>query len=162
MATWQVTPTWKKSVIEYNYMEKDGNTLVVEIGWRGGTFHVYTEDDNPPELEAGVNIMDCGYESEMMETYDGCWEEYHYEDCDDETKEFLEEFLEENSYFELEEHGWIFTECEFIIDCDMEITRINDDGTEGESFVTGGDDEGVPTEEIKLAPNAPWPFDKKD
>ena len=161
MATWRVTPLWKKSIIEYNHMIKDDNELVIETGWRGGEFLVYTDDDNPPELEPGVNIMDCGYESEMVETFDGCWEEIHYDVVDDETREWLEEFFDEgNSYFELEEHGWFFDECEFIIECDMEITRINDDGTEGEKITTESDD--TPKEGVQLTTNAAWPFPTKE
>lgn len=160
MATWKVTPLWKKSIIEYTHMTKDDNELIIETGWRGGEFLVYTDDDNPPVLEPGVDIMNCGYESEMVETYDGCWEEYHYDDCDDETQAWLEEYFEEgNSYFDLEEHGWIFSDGEFIIDCDMEITRINDDGTEGETITTGGEDS---TEPVKFTPNAAWPFGTKE
>lgn len=158
MATWKVRPLWKKSIIEYNHMIKDGNELIVETGWRGGEFVVYTEDDNPPVLKPGVDIMNCGYESEMLETFDGCWEEHHYDDCDDETREWLEAFFEDdNSYFELEEHGWDFDDCEFVIDCDMEITRVNDDGTEGERFTTEIE-EPVANTEVKLSPNAKWPF----
>jgi DNA-directed RNA polymerase subunit RPC12/RpoP len=156
MATWRVSPLWKKSIIEYNHMAKDDNELIIETGWRGGSFYVYTDDDNPPELEPGVDIMSCGYESEMIETFDGCWEEYHMDDCDDETREWLEEFLEENSYFDLEEHGWIFTDCEFVIDCDMEIVRVNDDGTDGERITT--ESEPNTKEEVKFTPTAAWPF----
>lgn len=127
MATWRVTPQFKKSIIEYNHMTKDDNEIIIETGWRGGEFLVYTDDDNPPELEPGVDIMNCGYESEMVETFDGCWEEIHYDDCDDETREWVEEFLEEgNSYFDLEEHGWIFSDCEFIIDCEMNIEKVEE------------------------------------
>lgn len=160
MATWKVTPIWKKSIIEYTHMTKDDNELIIETGWRGGEFLVYTDDDNPPDLEPGVDILNCGYESEMVETYDGCWEEYHYDDVDEETQAWLEEYFEEgNSYFDLEEHGWIFSDGEFIIDCDMEITRVNDDGTEGEKITTGGEDS---TEPVKFTPNAAWPFGSKE
>lgn len=161
MATWRVTPLWKKSIIEYNHMIKDDNELIIETGWRGGEFVVYTEDDNPPDLKPGVDIMNCGYESELYETFDGCWEEHHYDDCDDETREWLQEFLEENSYFDLEEHGWQFDETEFIIDCDMEIVRVNDDGTEGERFTT---ETNAPpaNNSVQLTPNAAWPFGNKE
>jgi hypothetical protein len=128
MATWSVKPTWKKSIIERNYLIKDSNTLMVEIGWRWGEFLVYTDDDNPPELEAGVDILNCGYDSEMVETSDGCWEEHDMDECDEETQSWLEEFFEDgNSWIDLEEHGWSQDECEFIIDCDMEITKVEED-----------------------------------
>ena len=126
MATWSVKPEWKKSIIERQYMRKDDNVLIVETGWRWGEFHVYTDDDNPPELEPGVDIYNCDYETELVETTDGCWEEHDMDGCDDETREWLEEFLEENSYFDLEEHGWVFDDCEMIIDCDLSIEKVED------------------------------------
>lgn len=126
MATWKVTPQWKKSIIERQFWTKDGNTFTYETCWRGGEFTVETEDDNPPELEPGVDILNCGYDSEMVETFDGCSEDYDFDDCDEETQEWLEEFLEENSVFDLEEHGWYSSDCEMIIDCEMNIERVND------------------------------------
>ena len=49
-----------------------------------------------------------------------------------------------------------------IIDCDLEITRINDDGSEGETITTGMDEETQKSREIppKLEPQAVWPFEK--
>lgn len=157
MAIWRVKPTWKKSIIERNYLTKDDNTLMVETGWRWGEFTVETEDDNPPNIESGVDIYNCGYNGELVETNDGCWEEIDYDDCDDEAREWLEEFFEEgNSWLDLEEHGWVQDECEMIIDCDLEITRINDDGTEGETITTG--EEITESKSINLSPGAEWPF----
>ena len=126
MATWSVKPNWKKSIIERQYWEKDGNVIVHETGWRWGEFHVYTDDDEPPKLEAGVDIFNCGYESELVETSDGCWEETNYDECDEDVAEQVQEFLEENSIFDLEEDGWISTDCEMIIDCDMAIEKVEE------------------------------------
>ena len=108
MAVWSVKPTWKKSIIERQRMVKDDNVLIVETGWRWGEFTVETDDDNPPNLESGVDIYNCGYISELVETNDGCWEDHDMDGCDQETREWLEEFLEENSTFDLEEHGWSY------------------------------------------------------
>jgi len=128
MATWSVKPTWKKSIIERQYISKDGNELVVETGWRWGEFLVHTDDDNPPNIEAGVDIYNCEYETELVETTDGCWEEHDFDECDDETREWLENFFDEgNSWLDLEEEGWIFGDCEMIIDCDLEITKREED-----------------------------------
>lgn len=160
MAEWSVKPTWKKSIIERNYLSKEGNTICVETGWRWGEFTVYTDDDNPPNIEAGVNIYDCGYESELVETDDGCWEEVDYDDCDDETREWLEEFFEEgNSWLDLEEHGWVQDECEMIIDCDLEIRKLLDDGTYSEPIEIDTEDTEEVTESVKLEPQAKWPFE---
>jgi hypothetical protein len=133
MATWSVKPTWKKSIIERNYLSKGDNTIMIETGWRWGEFTVETDDDNPPNIEAGVNIYDCGYESELVETNDGCWEEHDFDECDAETTEWLEEFFEENSWMDLEEYDWIQTETECIIDCDPEFELLEKtDGTRPE------------------------------
>jgi hypothetical protein len=126
MATWSVKPQWKKSIIERQEWTKDGQTFIWSTGWRWGEFIVYTDDDNPPELEAGVDIYNCGYDTELYECNDGCWEEYDFDGCDDETREFLEEFLEENSVFDLEEHDWYNSETEMIIDCDMDIEKVEE------------------------------------
>jgi len=127
MATWSIKPEWKKSIIERNYMIKDGNRFMVETGWRWGEFEITTEDDTPPVLEPGVNLYDCGYDCEMIETNDGCWEEHDYDDCNDETREWLEEFFDQgNSWLDLEEHGWSNDDCEMIIDCEMSINRVDE------------------------------------
>jgi len=126
MATWKVTPQWKKSIIErQEWMGPNNQRMIVETGWRWGEFEVYTDDDTPPVLEAGVDMFACGYDCEMIETNDGCWEEHDMDECDDATKAWLEEFLEENSVFDLEEHGWTPTDCEMIIDCEMDIEKVD-------------------------------------
>lgn len=125
MALWSIKPTWKKSIIERMYYHKDDNTVMIETGWRWGEFQCETDDDNPPLLEAGVDLWNCDYCSvEMIELNDGCWEEHDMDECDDETREWLEEFLEENSYLDLEEHGWTQGDSEMIMDCDMEFEML--------------------------------------
>jgi hypothetical protein len=126
MALWKVTPDWKKSIIERNYFSKDGNTVMIETGWRWGEFTVETDDDTPPVLEPGVDLYNCDYTAELVETSDGCWEEHDTSDCDEETAAWLEEFLEENSWLDLEEEGWSSDDCEMIIDCEMTIERIDE------------------------------------
>ena len=111
MAQWSVKPEWKKSVIERQTMIKDGNSIVIETGWRWGEFLVYTDDDNPPQLEAGVDMFNCGYESEM------------------------------------------------IIDCDLIIERLDDDGNPTGEIVGKDDSKEETTEAIQLKPGAPWPFE---
>ena len=126
MVTWLVKPEYKKSIVERQYWRKDNNVFIVDTTWRWGEFHVYTDDDTPPELEEGVDILDCGYESEMIETSDGCSEDYDMDRCDEETSEWLEEFLEDNSVFDLEEHGWSSDDCEMFIQCDLIIEKVED------------------------------------
>ena len=58
-------------------------------------------------IEPGTDLYDCEYSVELIETTDGCWEEVDSDGCDEETKEWLEEFFDEgNSWLDLEENGW--------------------------------------------------------
>jgi len=137
MATWKVEPTLKKSVIERNYLTKGGNKIMVETGWRWGEFLVYTDDNNPPKIESGVDIYNCDYETELQATWDGCWQEVDCDDCDDESREWIEDYFEEgNSWDDLDcEHGWSQENCEIIIDCDLKMTKLNQDGSESDIVI---------------------------
>ena len=146
MATWNVQPTYKKSVIERQRMYKDGQSFIVETGWRWGEFLVFTDDDNPPDIEAGVDIYDCGYDFEFIETLDGCWTDYVYDKVDAATQAWLEEFFEDNSSFDLDEHGWDYSDCEMIIECDLAITRVDDESETA----------------TETTPVAEWPFSKPE
>lgn len=121
MALWKVTPNWKKSCVERQYFTKGDKTIVQEIGWRWGEFFIETEDDTPPELAEGVDIFSCDYELQDWSTDDGCWEQYEYQGFTEEEQEEMEEWLEENSAYELEENGWTATEGEMFIQCEMTI-----------------------------------------
>jgi hypothetical protein len=125
MAVWTVKPSWKKSLHERMHYVKDTNRFVAETTWRWGEFTITTEADNPPILEEGDDLYDCDYDVELVECSDGddC---YDFDDCDDETREWLEEFLDENSYFDLEEHGWTQIETEMIISCEPEIELLSE------------------------------------
>jgi len=145
MVIWSVKPVYKKSIIERQTWENGGESFVWETGWRWGEFLVYTEDETPPKLEEGVDIFNCDYETELVETSDGCWEEYDFDECSAETVEKLEEYFDEGgSVFDLEEEGWYNSETEMIINSDMTIERV--DSTEPES--------ACESEE----PKAKWPF----
>lgn len=127
MAVWKLEPSFKKSLYERTYVRKGDNVLMVETGWRWGEFHVTTEGDEPPVLEEGVDLFNCEYEVEMVECTDGCWEDHDYSECDDETREWLEEFFENgNSWFDLEEEGWLFDDSEMILDCEPTITLLEE------------------------------------
>lgn len=128
MYTWRVTPDYKKSTIERAYWTKGENTFMYETGWRWSEFLVFTETDEPPKLEPGIDMFDCEYETEMQMTDDGCWDDYDYDDCDEETEEWLRNFFDEGgAAYELEEHGWSNDRTEMIIDCEMTIERVEED-----------------------------------
>lgn len=121
MAVWKIEPTWKKSIIEYQTMSKGKDTITVEIGWRWGEFMIETDGEDPPDIEEGDDIFE--YDCDDWSTTDGCWEEIHYDKVSKKTKTWLDEFLEENSYHDLIEHDWEYTDCKMIINCEPEITR---------------------------------------
>jgi hypothetical protein len=145
MAVWSVKPNWKKSIIEQQTWTKEGVAGYIshEIGWRWGEFTVTTDDDNPPNLEEGVDIYSCGYDAELVELTDGCWEESDIDVADEELKNELETFLEENSIFDLEELGWNLEDTEMIINCEMTIEMIEPTGD---------------VESPKDEPTKKWPF----
>ena len=128
MAKWKVTPVWKKSIVEVQEWIKPGEPGYInhEIGWRWGEFIIETEDDNPPELEEGVDMFNCGYECDDWSTDDGCYEDTEVDVSDELLQEELEEFLEENSVYDLEEKGWVMSDSYMYINCELNIEKVED------------------------------------
>jgi hypothetical protein len=119
MALWKIEPTWKKSIREVMYFDKDGKTITIETGWRWGEFTCETEGDEPPVIKEGVDLFSQGYDMEMQECFDGCWVEYEFDEFTEEEEEAMREWLDD-----LEEDGWILNDTEFIMDCEPEITKM--------------------------------------
>lgn len=137
MALWKIEPTWKKSLIERTHMFKDDKEIIVETGWRWGEFTVETEDDNPPLIVDGTDLYDCGYDVELVECTDGCWEEHEFIGFTEEEEEELNEWLEENSFFDLEEDGWVYGDTEMIIACEPLIEMLEPTGEKEEPVDDG-------------------------
>ena len=169
MATWSVKPEWKKSIIERQIWTKEGvaGYISVETGWRWGEFHVTTENDTPPDLVAGVDIYNCDYECELVSLDDGCWEESDIDVQDEELRNELETFLEDNSVHDLEELGWYCDDTEMIIDCDLIIENIDtgevvDSSNEAEARAMLEKPTQWPwgPELASTVETAKWPFDR--
>jgi hypothetical protein len=126
MALWKIEPTWKKSLAERMYFHKDDKTIVIETGWRWGEFTIETKNDTPPVLEEGVDLYNCDYDVEMQYCDDGCWEEREFEGFTEEEEEAMNEWLDENSSFDLEEDGWTLGETEMIMSCKPSVERIEE------------------------------------
>ena len=124
MARWKIEPTWKKSLIERQHFTKDDKTIIIETGWRWGEFTCETEDDTPPVIEEGADLYSCGYDVQMEYTDDGCWEERELEGFTEEEASEMEEWLDENSWMDLEEEGWVATETEMIMSCEPSIEKV--------------------------------------
>jgi hypothetical protein len=124
MAVWKIEPTWKKSLAERSHYTKDDKQIIIETGWRWGEFIIETEDDEPPVLEEGVDLFNCDYEVEMQYCDDGCWEEREFYGFTDEEEEAMNEWLDENSWLDLEEEGWTPSENEMIMSCEPSIEKV--------------------------------------
>ena len=126
MALWKVEPTFKKSLVETIYYHKDGKTISEETGWRWGEFTYETEGDEPPTIEDGDDLFSCDAELQDWSTSDGCWTEYEFVGFSEEEEETMRNWLEENSFFELEEDGWVCGDSEMVITCDPTIERVDE------------------------------------
>lgn len=124
MAKWKMQPSEVKCIEEVENFTKDGNTIEVTTYYRWGSFIVETEDDNVPEIDEGDNIWDTPYKVQLIETTDSVSNDYDSWGCDEETKEWLEEFLEDNSIEDLADEGWESEGTETRILCDIEFERM--------------------------------------
>lgn len=110
-----VEPAFKKSLYDTEVFEDGlGNRIVVTTCWRGGSFKVTIPETVYEYKEAGYDVdeiedvcwptedddyveLDDFYEYEMLETWDGCSEDYEVRIDDDEFRERVEEILYEES-----------------------------------------------------------------
>ena len=130
MATWKVSPYYKKSCEEHEQYFKDDQMIVRKTGFRGATFIVETTDDNPPEFEFdyvpggdgskdSIDMYNCYGNNidnvELDSMWDGCWEDIAFpDDFDEDEKERLMELIEEEGVYEVLEgqEGWSQNECQ--------------------------------------------------
>lgn len=114
-----VTPAHKKSVYETECFEDEsGNRVLATTCWRAATFKVsvpetleehrdagYDEDDMGtwlwPNEDDDYVEMDDFFEFEMIDTWDGCSEEYDFKFEDDAYRDQVEEILNEDGMFAL-------------------------------------------------------------
>ena len=146
MAQWTVKTYYKKSCqeIEYWIQSKGEGRITVTNGFRWGEWTVETTDDNPPEFEFvevpdgngardSINMLDCSVNNienvELVSMDDGgCWYDVDITVLDEAAKEELEEFIDENSIYELEEREedpWYQAETEWWVWGPIEITNGN-------------------------------------
>lgn len=154
MATWTVRTYHKKSIEEHERFIKDGMTIVNITGWRSGSWEVTTSDDNPPEFEFtevpggngkvdSIDMNSCytnNIEDVVMnETWDGWYGDITWpDDMDEEEQERLQELIDEEGFYALEDEGWMNDETEMWIWGPIEILN-----EEGETVrIICADDEG--------------------
>lgn len=158
MATWSLSPQYKKSAIEKMFFYKDGKVITIEQGFRWATFKV--ESDERPLTDEELRNED-GYELgcidndeswEMWDMVDGCWIEIEAGN-DKTTSTDVEEFEEawnEDSYEGVENLGWSQDDCEYYYHGPLALT--NEDT--GEEFL------GEPEENVSVS-GVPLPTEEE-
>ena len=153
MATWNLSPQYKKSAVEKMFFYKDGMIISIEQGFRWANFTV--ESDTRPLTDEELKNED-GYELgcidndeswEMQDMTDGCWLDIKREN-DKVTDEELEKFeaaWEEDGYCGVEDIGWSNDDTEYFYYGPLCLT--NED--------TGEEFKGEPDEEVPPMPASP-------
>lgn len=161
MATWSLSPQYKKSAIEKMFFYKDGHCIVIEQGFRWATFTV--ESDERPLTDSELENVH-GYELgcidndecwEMQDMTDGCWLDITADD--DVPAEELEKFeaaWEEDSYSGVEELGWSNDDTEYYYTGPLELVN-----TDTGQVFQGEPDENVSVSGVPHVTNTDNPVD---
>lgn len=143
---WTVKTYYKKNCeqIEYFLHADYENPLIVRDGFRWCTYNVETNDGEFPQFEytfvpggdGAKDSLDMNFltgpnieSSELVEMFDGgCWGGPEWpEDMDEDEQERLQEFIDENGTYALEdEEGWTLDETEVWVWGPLEVS--DDDG----------------------------------
>jgi len=149
MATWKLSPQYKKSAVEKMFFYKEGKVVTVEQGFRWATFSVesdvrpLTDDELKNEDGYELGCIDNDESWEMWDMTDGCWLDIEAGN-DKTTSTDVEEFeaaWEEDSYSGVEELGWTNDDTEYYYYGPLALT--NEDT--GEEFL------GEPEEDVSVS-----------
>ena len=158
MATYTLSPKYKKSAIEITYWTKDSVTIKRIEGYRSGTF--YCESDTRPNIslkdndELSVGFADCGTADcwEMDSLWDGCWGDWQFpDDMPPEEQARIEALYEEDSYAAIEEDGWDNIDTDYVFQGSLIMTC---DGVELTDVETDKDE----SDDLPHVPSTAWPF----
>lgn len=156
LTAWTVSPYYKKSIEEVEHFTNNGMEIVHRTGWRGGSWTVYTNDGNPPEFEfdnGRLDINNCYTnnieEVELIETFDGCWEDVEWpDDLDSDARSEIESAMEEDGYYSaLEDNDWWHDDTEMwlegviLIEGDNGFRRLIEADADGNVVEVEEDDE---------------------
>ena len=120
MAFWKLSPQNKKSAVEQMFFYNDGKVIIVEQGWRWGTFTV--ESDERPLTDSEL-VNAEGYELGCIDN-DECWDLYEMTDgcwldvtagrnAAEEDVAAFEQAWEDDGYDGVEELGWSNDDTEY-------------------------------------------------
>ena len=143
-----VSPKYKKSFIEFNYLEKKIDNKIIKIiqetVWRSGEINVMIDENKVKEFSNieelfnsikihGILLFDENFpfEYEFDSSWDGCSTDYNisYEDgsdVEDELEEEIMTIIEEDGFYDLEDyHGYEMVDTKYEIDGELEIKQID-------------------------------------
>jgi hypothetical protein len=121
MATWKLSPQYKKSAVEKMFFYKDGKCITIEQGFRWATFSVQSDErpltDDELKNEDGyeLSFIENDESWEMWDMTDGCWLDIEAA-RDNTTEEDVAEFeaaWEQDSYEGVEAIGWSQDDTEY-------------------------------------------------
>ena len=131
MAIWTIRTHYKKSCEQREFfVQREGNgKIIVTDGFRRCEYTIETTDDEFPDIQfeempngdgkkdsIDLNslIGDNIESTELVEMFDGgCWGEVEFEGLTPEQEEELEEFINENGTYALEDEGdWYLEDTE--------------------------------------------------
>ena len=130
MAIWKLSPQNKKSAVEQMFFYNDNMVIIVEQGWRWGTFTV--ESDERPLTDSEL-VNAEGYELgcidndecwELSEMTDGCWLDVTAgRNATEQDVAAFEQAWEEDGYDGVEELGWSNDDTEYYYYGPLELTN---------------------------------------
>jgi hypothetical protein len=130
MATWKLSPQHKKSAVEQMFFYNDGKVIIVEQGWRWGTFTVESNKRPLTDLELvnaegyELGCIDNNESWELCEMTDGCWLDITAgRNATEEDVAAFEKAWEEDSYDGVEEQGWSNDDTEYYYYGPLELTN---------------------------------------
>ena len=130
MAIWKLSPQHKKSAVEKMFFYNGSKAIIVEQGWRWGTFTVESDERPLTDLEL---VNEDGYELgcidndeswELYEMTDGCWLDIDaLRDATEEDVTAFEQAWEEDGYDGVEALGWSNDDTEYYYHGPLELTN---------------------------------------
>lgn len=131
MATWKLSPQYKKSAVEKMFFRKDDKCIVMEQGFRWATFSVESDERPLTDKELiNTDVYELGCIEndecwEMEEMMDGCWLDIDSgnDNTTDEDVETFTEAWEEDSFEAVEAAGWSNDDTEYYYYGPLELTN---------------------------------------
>ena len=130
MAFWKLSPQHKKSAVEQMFFNNDSKVIIVEQGWRWGTFTVESDDRPLTDLELRnedgyeLGCIDNDESWELSEMTDGCWLDVTAgRNATQQDVAAFEQAWEEDGYNGVEELGWSNDDTEYYYYGPLELTN---------------------------------------